>query len=163
VALCGFKDEEGDRVKKQARQEVIRKIIEEHAVETQEELTKLLEREGIMATQATVSRDIHELGLAKVRNEAGRNVYQIFTTHVSSNEEKLQDMLQEGAVKIDRVAFVIVIKTTIGTSNVIAALLDELDYEEALGTIAGADTLMITCRSVEDAEILEDRLIEFAR
>jgi transcriptional regulator of arginine metabolism len=148
-------------VKKSERLEIIRSIIEDQQIETQEELLNRLKISGVTATQATISRDIRELGVVKARGENGRTSYQIVNNLAPTNEQQFHERFEDVALTMNRVEFMIVIKTALGSANMIAALLDELDYTEVLGTLAGADTIMITCRSVEDAIYFEENLRKY--
>lgn len=130
-------------MKKNNRQALIKQLILQHDIETQDELIELLEDQGVKATQATVSRDIRELSVVKTRAKNGNVKYTIFTQSAVSDEEKLKESVRDSVIKIQQVQFVNVVHTTLGTANVVAAVIDELNYPEIAGTLAGADTIVI--------------------
>lgn len=130
-------------MKKTNRQALIKQLILQHDIETQDELIELLEDQGVKATQATVSRDIRELSVVKTRAKNGNVKYTIFTQSTVSDEEKLKESIRDSVIKIQQVQFVNVVHTTLGTANVVAAVIDELNYPEIAGTLAGADTIVI--------------------
>lgn len=145
-------------MRKKERQEWIRQMIEEHSVETQDELLELLTSKGANVTQATISRDIREMRIVKARDGDGVIRYTIFKQPQISDEKKLQASIRESMDRITQIKFMNVMHTTLGTANVIAALIDELDFLEVEGTMAGTDTIIIISQTEAEAKIIHDKL-----
>lgn len=143
---------------KSRRQTKILEIIAKHNIETQEELSDRLEREGFHVTQATVSRDIRELKLTKVASKGGRQKYAALGKDSADMSEKYIGIFQNGFVSMDMAQNILVIKTAAGMAMAVAAALDAMDHDEIVGSIAGDDTIMCAIRTVEDTERLMERL-----
>lgn len=138
----------------------IREIITEHDIETQDELVEHLKNLGFSITQATVSRDIKELHLVKVPSKTGMYKYSLPAEQRFNPKEKLNRLIMESFVSIDHAHHFVVLKTLPGNANAIGVLIDDIEWEEVMGTICGDDTCLIICRTVENAEIIEKRLIQ---
>lgn len=138
----------------------IREIIMKHDIETQDELVDHLKRLGFDVTQATVSRDIKELHLVKVPMSNGRYKYSLPADQRYNPLNKLKRALIDSFVKLDSTSHFVVLKTLPGNANAIGVLLDNLDWEEIIGTICGDDTCLIICRREEDTQMISDRLLE---
>lgn len=138
----------------------IREIITHNEIETQDELVDCLKSGGYNVTQATVSRDIKELHLVKVPMMDGRYKYSLPADQRFNPLAKLKRSLIEAFVKIDSAGHMIVMKTLPGNANAIGALMDNLDWEEILGTICGDDTILIICRSPEDTDVISNRFLD---
>jgi len=136
----------------------IREIISNYEVETQDELVDRLREAGFRVTQATVSRDIKELHLVKVPLPDGRYKYSLPTEPKFNPLNKLKLMLAEFFVSIDYADHFIVLKTMPGHANSVAELIDNLPWEEIMGTISGDNTILILCRTKENAEEVVQRL-----
>ncbi len=136
---------------KKNRQEKILKIIENQAVETQEELASCLKEAGFQVTQATVSRDIRELKLSKILDETGRQKYVVLGRDEGQMGDRYTRVLREGFVSMDMAQNLVVIRTGSGMAMAVAAALDAMQFPEVLGCIAGDDTIMAACRTVEEA------------
>lgn len=146
---------------KDRRHFFLKKIIEEHEVEKQEQLVELLNANGMEVTQATVSRDIKELNLAKVPTENGRLKYAIIgNKNINTQYQKLLRKIQEVVEKIDCVDHLVVIRTLPGNAHVIGVLLDEMHWEEMMGCVCGNDTCLVITRTEEDTNTLYNRLIK---
>ena len=141
------------------RHDAIISIINENSVETQQELTAHLSSVGFDITQATVSRDIKELGLHKTLNKDGRYVY---TSNSSEAKNTISDemsiILSKSVVSTDYSLNTVVIKTLTGMAQGAASVLDAMHFEECLGTIAGDDTIFVITRSEEASAKLCKRL-----
>lgn len=137
----------------------IREIIMKKDIETQDELVEELKKLGFDITQATVSRDIKELHLVKVPMADGRYKYSLPADQRYNPLNKLKRTLLDAFVKIDSTSHFVVMKTLPGNAMAVGVLLDNLDWEEILGTICGDDTCLIICRTEEDSKIISDRLI----
>lgn len=144
---------------KEQRQARILEIIARHEVETQEELAEYLDSAGFKTTQATVSRDIKELGLIKIVGRSGR---QIYTQAPSSGGDSLADrlvrILRNAVVSIDYTANLVVIKTFSGGGNAAAAALDSLQLSGIMGTIAGDDTILLIVKEASETPAVVERL-----
>lgn len=143
---------------KSKRHAKILEIIRKYDVETQEELSELLEKEGFQVTQATVSRDIRELKLTKVAMNNGRQKYAALTEPAEDMSEKYVRVFKDGFVSMDMAQNILVVRTVAGMAMAVAAALDAMNFHEIVGTIAGDDTIMCAVRSVEENVQLMDRL-----
>ncbi|GGE10467.1 arginine repressor [Marinithermofilum abyssi] len=138
----------------------IREIITNKEIETQEELVEELKKAGYNVTQATVSRDIKELHLVKVPTNSGRYKYSLPADNRFNPMQKLKRLMSEAFIGIDHSDNMIVMKTMPGNAHAIAVLLDNLDWPEILGTIAGDDTILLICRDRQKVPDLVDRFID---
>lgn len=138
----------------------IREIITNNDIETQDELVDELKNAGVNVTQATVSRDIKELHLVKVPLLDGRYKYSLPADQRFNPLQKLKRNLMDAFVKIDSAGHLLVMKTLPGNANAIAALIDNLDWEEILGTVSGDDTILIICKTIDDTELISNRFLE---
>ena len=137
------------------------KIVElgnQYQIETQEELAELLNAEGYKVTQATVSRDIRDLKLTKVQTEHGRQKYVALKATQSELAEKYVRILKDGFVSMGMAQNILVIKTVSGMAMAVAASIDEMNWNEVVGCIAGDDTIFCAVRSVEETEIVMDKI-----
>ncbi|PGS56153.1 transcriptional regulator AhrC/ArgR [Bacillus sp. AFS041924] len=138
----------------------IREIIAKNEVETQDELVQSLRDLGFKVTQATISRDIKELHLVKVPLPDGRYKYSLPADQRFNPLQKLKRLLIDSFIKIDSSSHLIVMKTLPGNANAVGALIDHLEWSEIMGTICGDDTILIICRTPEDAEDLKEKFID---
>ncbi|HIV75042.1 MAG TPA: transcriptional regulator ArgR [Candidatus Pseudogracilibacillus intestinigallinarum] len=138
----------------------IREIISENEIETQDELVERLKNLGFNVTQATVSRDIKELHLVKVPSKTGIYKYSLPTEQRFNPLEKLERLIMEAFVSIDHAKNFIVLKTLPGNGNAIGVLIDDIEWEEVLGTICGDDTCLIICREEEHAVEVKERIVQ---
>lgn len=138
----------------------IRDIITNNDIETQDELVDELRNAGVIVTQATVSRDIKELHLVKVPLMDGRYKYSLPADQRFNPLQKLKRALVDAFVKIDSAGHLLVMKCLPGNAMAIGALVDNLDWEEILGTICGDDTILVICRTEEDTEVITNRFLE---
>ena len=127
------------------RQHRIAKLLTEHAVASQTQLADLLAAEGIAATQATVSRDLEDLGAIKVRVPGGETVYAIpeLPREQVAPEDHLRRVLGEWAVEVVSSGNLVVVRTPPGSAHVVASALDRAGISEIVGTVAGDDTLLV--------------------
>ena len=121
-----------------------------------QELTSRLNDLGYKTTQATVSRDVKHLRLRKVPTSGGQKY--VFPGGNPVGREKYHRIFQDGLISIEPAGTIVVIKTISGMAMAVAAALDELKLEQIVGSIAGDDTIMCACRSVQDAELLISKL-----
>ena len=143
---------------KTGRQSKIIEIIQKNEVETQEELSEYLVREGYSVTQATVSRDIRELKLTKISMNNGRQKYAILNDASDDMSQKYARVLRDGFVSMDMAQNILVIKTVSGMANAVCAALDSMQMQEIVGSIAGDDTIMCAIRTVEDTTALMKKI-----
>ena len=148
--------------KKHARQAVILDLVGQHPVGSQEELRRLLLGRGMDVTQATLSRDIRDLGLARVGGEDGARYMLPEQVGEGDDEPLLGNLLPQLFSRIDGVGALIVLHTLRSGAQPIAEAIDQEEFEEVLGTIAGDDTILIVTRSAEARQALTTRLLALA-
>ena len=132
------------------RQSKIIEIIQKNEVETQDELSALLEKDGFRVTQATVSRDIRELKLTKIPTAGGRQKYAVITDAPENLSKKYERVLREGFLSMDMAQNILVIKTVSCMASAVCAAIDAMKMREIVGSIAGDDTIMCAIRTVDD-------------
>ena len=137
--------------KVEERQAKILELIQRNDVETQEELSAYLVREGFQVTQATVSRDIRELKLTKIAMDNGKQKYAVITDADSGMMEKYARVLREGFISMDLAKNIVVIKTVSGMAGAVCAAIDAMKFQEMVGSIAGDDTIICIIRDDEEA------------
>ena len=142
---------------KSARHAAITQIIESRNIETQEELAAALQERGIRVTQATVSRDIKELHLIKVLSETGGYKYATLDKAEKGMNERFIRMFSESVLSAVCANNLVVVKTLAGSAHVAAEAVDTLRWPEILGSIAGDNTILVICRSNEDALQVAER------
>jgi transcriptional regulator of arginine metabolism len=140
---------------KAQRQHRIARILAEGAVTSQTMLVELLAGAGISATQATVSRDLEELGAIKVRAPGGTTMYAIpeLPTDQRAPEDHLRRVLGEWLVEADRSGDLVVLRTPPGSAHVVAAALDRAGLSGLVGTVAGDDTLLAIAEEGTGADL----------
>ena len=143
---------------KTKRQAKILELIKKNNIETQEELSDYLEREGYQVTQATVSRDIRELKLTKVAVNGGRQKYVALMEANEDLSEKYTRVFRDGFVSMDMAQNILVIKTVSGMAMAVAVAVDAMKWNEIVGSIAGDDTIMCAIRSVDDTVKVMDKI-----
>ncbi len=143
---------------KTKRQTKMLELIKKHDIETQEELSDYLQKEGYQVTQATVSRDIRELKLTKVAMSNGRQKYAALTEANEDLSEKYTRVFRDAFVSMDMAQNILVIKTVSGMAMAVAAAIDAMHLHEIVGCIAGDDTIMCAVRSVDDTIAVMSRL-----
>lgn len=150
-------------MKKRERQLIIKQIVLDHDVATQEGLLRYLREEGVEATQATISRDIKELNLIKTPASNGGTKYTLFQQNQTSLERKLETTLGDVVIQLTKVQFMNVLKTIPGNAHVVGALLDDLSFTEIAGTVAGHDTCLIISKDEESADKIYSYLKKYTR
>ncbi len=143
-----------------ARQLKLIDIINNNNVETQSELTERLIESGFAATQATVSRDIKELGVTKVMTPSRRYKY-VYEHEEKIMVNKFNNLFKESVMSIKSSVNIIVVKTIIGSANSAAAFIDNLDINEIIGTIAGDDTIMLVMDKEESVDGVKKQLASY--
>lgn len=143
---------------KTSRQKKIIDLIEKNNIGTQEELASLLCENGFDVTQATVSRDIRELGLSKVPGPDGVPHYIMLTRTQTDMGDKYIRVLKDGFISMDMAQNILVIKTVSGMAMAVAAAVDALELSEVVGCIAGDDTIFVAVRTVSETRMLMEKI-----
>lgn len=140
---------------KKNRQKLILELISRQPVETQQQLQELLEQNGVHCTQATLSRDLHALGLVKQMEPNGRIHYGVNPLSVEDNDlNRLMNITRMSAVSAEAAQNIIVIKTLPGLAGAVGSFADKLDQRGLVGSIAGNDTILLIMRDDEAADEL---------
>lgn len=151
-----------DKVKTMARanrQLKILDIISKHDVDTQEELVDYLRSDGFAVTQATVSRDIKEMGIIKTLSSDGRHYkYAAQQTKEATAADKFLSMFKNTVISIKSSGNLIVLKTEAGSAGPAAELIDKLSYDEVLGVIAGDNTIFVAVDGLDHVDTIRRRL-----
>lgn len=142
---------------KQQRHAAIRDLVESATISNQDDLRKKLIQRGFNVTQATLSRDIHELRLYK-----GPNGYASPNNGDEDNDmPEIEDTLGSFGLEVRQAQNLLVLVTTTGSAQPVAAAVDYEDFEEVVGTIAGDDTVLIICPDAKQASTLRTRIEGF--
>lgn len=144
--------------RKPERQEAILRLIASHAVASQEELRRLLEERGWRVTQATLSRDLRELGLVRAQTDDGARYVRPETLGLDEDKPSLEALLPQLFDDVDGVSELLVLHTLPSGAQPIAEAIDAQGWPEIIGTIAGENTILIVCRSSEARQELAQRL-----
>jgi transcriptional regulator of arginine metabolism len=144
------------------RQSRLLNLIREKEIGTQEELVARLNSVGLDVTQATVSRDIKELGLIKVTVSGGQQKYVQMERSGESVSGRLMKVFSEAVIHVDSAMNLVIIKSLPGMAQACASALDSMQLPEVAGTIAGDDTVFVAARSSEQAAVLSRTLNEAA-
>jgi transcriptional regulator of arginine metabolism len=149
---------------KTQRQHRVIQILEQHAVTSQGQLVQLLSEAGVEATQATVSRDLEEIGAVKVRAAGGESVYAVpeLPKDRVAPEDHLRRVLGDWVVEVDCSANLVVVRTPPGSAHVVASALDRAGLPEIVGTVAGDDTIIVVAAEEVGGSKLARRLTDLA-
>jgi transcriptional regulator of arginine metabolism len=144
---------------KTQRQHRIARVLQDHAVSSQAQLVDLLAAEGVVATQATVSRDLDELGAVKVRVGGGDLIYAVpeFEDRIEP-EEHLKRVFGEWVVEVAHSANLVVVRTPPGSAHVVASAVDRAGLAGVVGTVAGDDTILVVAAEGAGGAKLAKRL-----
>ena len=137
-------------MRKRERHQLIKKMITEEKLGTQKEIQDRLEARNVYVTQTTLSRDLREIGLTKVKKND--MVYYVLVEFLSHHLEG-----------VARAEFTLVLHTKLGEAAVLANIVDANKDEWILGTVAGANTLLVICRDQHVAKLMEDRLLDLMK
>lgn len=148
---------------RQGRQLKLLEIIAHKEIETQFELAAALEEAGYKVTQATISRDIKELGLIKILTDDKKYKYFYVEGSNQNISSKLIALFKESVLSVHESLNLVVVKTLSGSANTAALLLDKLNLPMVLGTVAGDDTIVVISRSVEEVSCIINKIKEFIR
>jgi transcriptional regulator of arginine metabolism len=147
--------------RKSERQDAVLRLIAAHAIASQEELKQLMSEHGWTVTQATLSRDLHDLGVVRAPTEDG---VRYLPPEMVGDDAKLSlhSLLPQWFSKIDGVGELIVLHTLPSGAQPIAEALDSQGWPEVMGTLAGENTVLIVCRSGDARVTLIDRIARLA-
>ena len=145
---------------KRDRQKKILEIINSNIIETQEELSDMLLKAGYDVTQATVSRDIRELGIMKISMDTKTQRYVSVLGSEYGINNRLLSVLKTGYISSKAAGNLIVIRTAVGMAMAVAAAVDALKMEEVVGCIAGDDTIFCAIANTEDVANVMSKLEE---
>jgi len=141
---------------KQGRQSTILEIIENHAVETQDQLSEILRSMGVEVTQATISRDIKELKLVKVQGDDGSYRYAVAGKGQLGKLDVFKRVFRETVVSVETAGSLVVVRTMSGTANAAAEAIDELNLSEVVGSLAGDNTIFIAVKDNMQKRVVEE-------
>jgi len=152
------------KLAKPQRQHLVAKLIEAHQIHNQTQLVELLAAENVVATQATVSRDLDEMGAIKVRVQGGESAYALpeHPKEQFAPEDHLRRVLGDWVVEVGHSANMIVLRTPPGSAHVVGSALDRVGLPEILGTVAGDDTLMLVVAEGASAAQCSAKLSDLA-
>ncbi|KAB8162543.1 MULTISPECIES: arginine repressor [Streptomyces] len=156
-----------------ARHRRIVEILNRGPVRSQSQLAKLLADDGLSVTQATLSRDLDELGAVKIRNANGELIYAVpseggFRTPraplgESAKEERMARLAGELLISAEASANLVVLRTPPGAAQFLASAIDQAEVHDILGTIAGDDTLLLISRDPTGGQSLANHLLRLAQ
>lgn len=147
-------------VMKQLRQRAIRDLVGQRPIRTQQELAAALRERGFRTTQATISRDVTELGLVKATRD-GTTAYALPPRLVeaeASGEDRLRRLLRDLPAELRESGLILVVRTLPGSAHAIAAALDRARWPEVVGSVAGDDTVFVATTDRTAVRRLRDRL-----
>ncbi len=149
---------------KRQRQHLLARLIAEHRVHNQARLVELLAAEGVEATQATVSRDLEDLGAIKVRVPGSESVYAVpdLPAEQVAPEDHLRRVFGEWVVEVAHSANLVVLRTPPGSAHVVASALDRAGVTGVVGTVAGDDTLIVVVDESVGGSDMADQLAALA-
>jgi transcriptional regulator of arginine metabolism len=148
-------------VMKRARQQAIGDVVRQQRIHTQQELVAALRTQGYRVTQATVSRDVTEMGMLKVPRD-GSHVYALPSSDAAvevSGEQRLAGLLRDLPIEVRASGTLLVLRAVPGTAHAIAAAIDRARWPDLLGTIAGDDTVFVACADDDAVQRTRQRLL----
>lgn len=155
-AKANLKEEKKNR---NSRKDEILRLIKTEEIGTQQLLSQRLNEEGYEVTQATVSRDIKELGLIKVAKKGGGFVYKTGRAQLSEQiKARFHSLFHATVISVDYALNQLVIKCEQGMANAVCAAMDQGEWDGVIGSIAGDDTILIICRTEDAAAELCEKL-----
>ena len=143
-------------MRKKDRHSLIKQMITEEKLGTQKEIQDRLEARNVFVTQTTLSRDLREIGLTKVKKN--NMVYYVLANETDKID--LVDFLSHHLEGVARAEFTLVLHTKLGEASVLANVVDSNKDGWILGTVAGANTLLVICKDQHAAKVMEERLLE---
>lgn len=149
---------------KRYRYNKIKEIVQNRAIETQEELAAALLEEGIDVTQATVSRDIKELMLIKVPTGDGGYRYALSQEeNVMMSKNRITRLFQDSITRVDSSVNLVVLHTIPGSAQSVAFAIDHARWANIIGTIAGDDTILLIAKTIEDVPVIEKKISDLMK
>jgi transcriptional regulator of arginine metabolism len=145
-------------ISKKARQARVLEMIGKRTIRSQEELSAFLAKEGVDATQATLSRDIRELGLIKVRG----NYQAPGEIQAGPSTDNLRRAFEQFVIRTGISGNIVMIKTSPGNAHSIGAVLDAAQWPEVMGTVAGDDTVFVLLRNSHSGKNVLGRIREYS-
>ena len=146
-----------------ARHAKILEVISHKEIETQEELCAELNKLNYVVTQATISRDIRDLHLFKVAGIEKKYRYAYINDGESEISPKMKSLFRDCVISVKAAQNLVVVKTLTGNGANAGAVIDKLNYEEIIGSVAGDDTLLIVCIDNLGAQAVVDKVIAFIK
>ena len=143
-------------MRKKDRHSLIKQMITEEKLGTQKEIQDRLEAQNVFVTQTTLSRDLREIGLTKVKKND--MVYYVLANETDKID--LVEFLSHHLEGVARAEFTLVLHTKLGEAAVLANVVDSNKDGRILGTVAGANTLLVICKDQHEAKVMEERLLE---
>lgn len=147
-------------MRKSERHQLIKSIIQQQTIRTQEELLTELKKSDVSATQATISRDIRDLKIVKSPDNSGQVKFELFqeTTNQEdkADHQELFHLIKDAVLKVDTAQFLTIINTLPNNAQLLSASLDDYPLPEKVATIAGFDTVVIISKSVEEAQVVAE-------
>lgn len=152
-------------ISKQERQKLILDIIQDNIIASQEELLAQLIKHGVETTQTTVSRDIRAMNIIRQKSDSGQLRYQQLNDTTKNVQNLVTTNAVDGAIKeyasfVTHVEFLTIIKTTDGSGNSVAGIIDDANLPEVITTLAGFNTIYVTSKNETDAAKLADHWAE---
>ena len=141
-----------------SRQSKILELISTQEIETQEELVASLKDANFDVTQATISRDIKELGLIKILTDSKKYKYTVVNSSVSALSNKCLNIFKECVISVKSAMNLTIVKVIKGTAGMVSGLIDQLSLAQVLGCTYGDDTVMVIATDEEDAYFVRDKL-----
>lgn len=142
---------------KAERHELIKTMVYEKKIGRQTDIQAGLEKNGVFVTQTTLSRDLREIGLVKIY-ENGKSFYALA---VEEGVRSFSQLLADYAYRVQRASFILVLHSDLGEAALMANIIDSEKPDTILGTVAGADTLLVICRDEEAAQLVEEEINRF--
>lgn len=142
--------------KKANRQEIIKKIVRENKIHTQAQLVKELSKLGHRITQATVSRDVNQLGLEKMSIGGSKSIY------ILREDKRLRKLCEELVRSVETSGSLLVVKTLPGGASSVGAAIDAAGWEEVVGTVSGDGTLLVVSKSEVASKAVANRIRKMA-
>lgn len=141
-----------------SRQSKILELISLQEIETQEELVSALRDANFDVTQATISRDIKELGLIKILTDSKKYKYTVVNSSVQALSNKCLNIFKECVITVKSAMNLTVVKVIKGTAGMVSGLIDQMSLAQVLGCTYGDDTVMVITNDQEDSLFVRDKL-----
>ena len=146
-----------------ARHAKILELIAQKEIETQEELCEELNQLNLVVTQATISRDIRDLHLFKVAGVEKKYRYAYIDSSENEISPKMRNLFRECVISVRSAQNLVVIKTLVGNGSNAGAVVDKLNHDIIVGSVAGDDTLLVVCEDNASAESFVEKINEFIK